>query len=105
MLILHYSLNILGIIDTIRLIHSLGSSSLSFLVSSQNISNNHLGTEGAEAIASLLLDNASYLYALQLSGGLHAPSDSSGSEILCVSFQSLIPRMLVRLSVMALTVT
>ncbi|XP_014797184.1 PREDICTED: leucine-rich repeat-containing protein 74A [Calidris pugnax] len=33
-----------------------------------NISNNHLDTAGAEAIASLLLNNTSYLYALQLSG-------------------------------------
>ncbi|XP_053924845.1 leucine-rich repeat-containing protein 74A isoform X2 [Cuculus canorus] len=33
-----------------------------------NISNNHLDTAGAEAIAGLLLDNVSYLHALQLSG-------------------------------------
>ncbi|XP_008939685.1 PREDICTED: leucine-rich repeat-containing protein 74, partial [Merops nubicus] len=33
-----------------------------------NISNNHLDTAGAEAIASLLLDDVSYLRALQLSG-------------------------------------
>ncbi|GAB0190755.1 leucine-rich repeat-containing protein 74A [Grus japonensis] len=33
-----------------------------------NISNNHLDTAGAAAIAGLLLDNMSYLHALQLSG-------------------------------------
>uniref|UniRef100_A0A8C8AXF6 Uncharacterized protein n=1 Tax=Otus sunia TaxID=257818 RepID=A0A8C8AXF6_9STRI len=41
------------------------------------ISNNHLDTAGAEAIASLLLDNMSYLHALQLSGGLYAPKERS----------------------------
>lgn len=55
-----------------KLTHYLSSSFLSSLVSFQNISNNHLDTEGAEAIASLLLENASYLHTLQLSGGLHA---------------------------------
>lgn len=72
LLVLHFSLKILCIKDTIKLIHYLGSSFLSYLVSFQNISNNHLDTEGAEAIASLLLENASYLHTLQLSGGLHA---------------------------------
>lgn len=47
------------------------SSFLSSFLSFQNISNNHLDTAGAEAIASLLLDNLSYLRALQLSGGLY----------------------------------
>lgn len=47
------------------------SSFLSSFLSFQNISNNHLGTAGAEAISSLLLDNLSYLRALQLSGGLY----------------------------------
>lgn len=37
------------------------------------MSNNHLDTAGAEAFASLLLDNMSYLHTLQLSGGLYAP--------------------------------
>ncbi|NXF37744.1 LR74A protein, partial [Nyctibius bracteatus] len=39
-----------------------------------NISNNYLDTAGA--IASLLLDNMSYIHALQLSGGLYAPKQS-----------------------------
>ncbi|CAN0176435.1 unnamed protein product [Bubo scandiacus] len=56
------------------LIHSLDSSFLSSIF--LNISNNHLDTAGAEAIASLLLDNMSYLHALQLSGGLYAPKES-----------------------------
>uniref|UniRef100_A0A8D0FNC5 Uncharacterized protein n=1 Tax=Strix occidentalis caurina TaxID=311401 RepID=A0A8D0FNC5_STROC len=56
------------------LIHSLDSSFLPSVF--LNISNNHLDTAEAEAIASLLLDNISYLHALQLSGGLYAPKES-----------------------------
>lgn len=73
LLILHYSLDILGIKKTIELVHSLHSSFLTSLLSFQNMSNNHLDTAGAEAFASLLLDNMSYLHTLQLSGGLCAP--------------------------------
>ncbi|NWS73540.1 LR74A protein, partial [Crotophaga sulcirostris] len=45
-----------------------------------NISNNHLDTAGAEAIAGSLLENMSYLRALQLAGGLLA----GRSNFLCI---------------------
>lgn len=90
LLILHYSLGILHIKKTVKPIHSLDSSFLYSLLFFRNISNKHLDTSGAEASASLLLDNVSYLNVFQLLGGcMHTDTDGSRSEVMCVSFQSL----------------
>lgn len=68
---MHYSLRILGTKKTVKPINSLDSSFLYSLLFFQNISDKHLDTSGAEAIASLLLDSLSYLNVFQLMGGLY----------------------------------
>ncbi|KAM7019664.1 LOW QUALITY PROTEIN: leucine-rich repeat-containing protein 74A [Passerculus sandwichensis] len=70
LLILYYSLGILGTKKTVKPVQSLDPSFLYSLLFFQNISNKHLDTSGAKAIASLLLVNLSYLNVFQLLGDL-----------------------------------
>lgn len=83
---------------TVKLIHSLDPPFLYSLLFFQNISNKHLGTSGAKAIASLLLENLSYLNVFQLlQGCMHTNTVGSRSEEICVSFQSLTLKILLGL--------
>lgn len=68
LLILYYSLGILGTKKTVKPIQSLDPSFLYSLLFFQNISKKHLDTSGAKAIVSLLLVNLSYLNVFQLLG-------------------------------------
>lgn len=55
----------------------------------QNISNNHIGTEGAEAISRMFLDNISCLRAVQLSGGSMHSRKRAGEEFDMIFFTSI----------------